>query len=87
MAYPLPYAFARTHELLLEEQPSGSTLWLHGANSPQAVSEVVRKHQPERFEVQEREALLQRISQPMPRVSPAPPRWSAKCRARPISRA
>ncbi|MGQ0711384.1 MAG: GspE/PulE family protein [Rhodoferax sp.] len=62
MAYPLPYAFARSQELLLEDQLGATTLWLHAATAPSAVGEVQRCHQPQRLELLEREALLQRIS-------------------------
>ncbi len=62
MAYPLPYAYARSHELLLEDQLGATTLWLHSATAPSAVGEVQRRHSPQRLELLERDTLLQRIS-------------------------
>ena len=45
MRYPLPYAFARTHQLLLEDDGQALTL-LHGtATAPAAISEVVRRYE------------------------------------------
>ena len=34
--YPLPYAFARSHQLLLEEQDGTLTLWIHDLASDAA---------------------------------------------------
>ena len=42
MRYPLPYAFARSHQLLLEEDGPALNLWLTGASDRNAISEVVR---------------------------------------------
>ena len=44
MRYPLPYAFARTAGLLLEEGGGQRTLWHGGAPDPGALSEVLRRH-------------------------------------------
>ena len=44
MRHPLPYAFARSQQLLLEENLGELTLWLHPATPPTAVAEVMRKH-------------------------------------------
>ena len=38
--YPLPYAFARSHELLLEDQDGAMTLWLHTLDSEETRSAV-----------------------------------------------
>ncbi len=62
MRYPLPYAFARTSQLLLEEDAGALTLWLHPASSVSAVSEVGRKFAVQYVEVQAADALVQRIS-------------------------
>ena len=43
MRYPLPYAFARGNQLLLEDDGSQMVLWHAAAPSPSALSEVVRK--------------------------------------------
>jgi general secretion pathway protein E len=44
MRYPLPYAFARAHQLLLEDEGDRATLWLSDAPDWSAVGEVQRKH-------------------------------------------
>ena len=38
MRYPLPYAFARTHQLLLEDQEGELTLCLHPDSGASALS-------------------------------------------------
>ena len=44
MRYPLPYAFARTSQLLIEDDGHEPLLW-HGPSPDwQALSEVQRKH-------------------------------------------
>ncbi|MEI6760600.1 MAG: ATPase, T2SS/T4P/T4SS family [Betaproteobacteria bacterium] len=62
MRYPLPYAFARTQQLLLEEQGGEFTLWLHSASVASGVSEVMRKYPVREIESQPAEVLVQRIS-------------------------
>ncbi len=42
MRYPLPYAFARSQCVLLEEDADIRTLWLQPATDPSAVGEVLR---------------------------------------------
>ncbi|MFM2239452.1 MAG: hypothetical protein RJA69_826 [Pseudomonadota bacterium] len=42
MRHPLPYAFARTHQLLLEDDGRGLTLWHAASPHPAAWSEVLR---------------------------------------------
>ncbi len=44
MRYLLPYAFARTSQLLLGEDAGQLTLWLQPGSDRQALSEVLRKH-------------------------------------------
>ena len=65
MRYPLPYAFARSAQLLLEEDGQQLTLW-HGtapsADSLQALSEVQRKFAVQQFQALDAHALAQRIS-------------------------
>ena len=41
--YPLPYAFARSHQLLLEDDGTRLTLWLCPDSAANAISEVMRK--------------------------------------------
>ena len=63
MRYPLPYAFARTHQLLLQEDESGFlTLCLHPESVASAVSEVTRKYPVREIEGVSAAALVQRIS-------------------------
>jgi general secretion pathway protein E len=60
--FPLPYAFARTNQLLLEDQAGELTLWLHPASSSAGVSEVGRKFALHKVETQAADALIHRIS-------------------------
>ena len=64
MRYLLPYAFARTHQLLLGEDAGRLTLWLHAASDRQALSELVRRHAQDNLAVEtlDANALVQRIS-------------------------
>ncbi|KIQ30103.1 general secretion pathway protein GspE [Variovorax paradoxus] len=63
MRYPLPYAFARSQQLLLEEADDGRyTLWMSSHPARSAVGEVARKYGVQAFEVLADVALAQRIS-------------------------
>ena len=64
MRYPLPYAFARRHQLLVEQQDDGSLLLWHGHGVPPgpAWSEVQRKHRIASVQAVEPPQLAQRIS-------------------------
>jgi general secretion pathway protein E len=63
MRYPLPYAFARSQQLLLEETDDGSyTLWMSSHPARSAVGEVSRKYGVQTFEVLADGPLAQRIS-------------------------
>ena len=42
--YPLPYAFARSHQLLLEDDGEHSTLWHGPTPDASACGEVMRRH-------------------------------------------
>jgi general secretion pathway protein E len=44
MRYPLPYAFARTQQVLLQDDAGDLTLWLHPNSPRSAVAEVLRKY-------------------------------------------
>jgi general secretion pathway protein E len=46
MRYPLPYAFARTFQLLLGDDGGRLTLWLQPSSDRQALSELVRQQGP-----------------------------------------
>ena len=65
--YPLPYAFARSHQLLLEDDGARLTLWLCTDSDASAMSEVMRKWAPSgtALDIARDEAvkLKQRISQ------------------------
>ena len=62
MRHPLPYAFARTQQLLLEDNLGDLTLWLHPATKPAAVAEVLRKYAVGHIESLPQAALVQRVS-------------------------
>ena len=62
MRYPLPYAFARIQQVLLEEDVQGMTLHLHSASLPNGISEVMRKYQVSDIQTHSAPALSQRIS-------------------------
>ncbi len=61
--YPLPYAFARSQQLLLEQADDGScTLWMPPAPSKSAIGEVMRKFPVAAVEALTSEQIAQRIS-------------------------
>jgi general secretion pathway protein E len=66
MRYPLPYAFARSNGLLLQDDGNGLVLWASG--EPQGVaqasawSELQRKFAPQRVQWENAALLAQRIS-------------------------
>ena len=62
MRYPLPYAFARSQQVLLEDDAGVRTLWLHAATPASAISEVVRKHAPQALQSVDAATLIQRIT-------------------------
>ncbi|MGJ7495795.1 GspE/PulE family protein [Variovorax sp. RT4R15] len=63
MRYPLPYAFARSQQLLLEQADDGSaTLWMPQNPPRSALGEVVRKYAVTSFEPLTAPVLAQRIS-------------------------
>ena len=62
--YPLPYAYARTHQLLLEDEGATLTLWLNSLSGSGAssVSEVMRKFDVKQIKVELADLLEERIS-------------------------
>jgi len=60
--YPLPYAFARGHQLLLEDDGQTQTLWHGSGPASPALTEVVRKYGIRSLQVLDPAALAQRIS-------------------------
>src|SRR5574344_1238133 len=62
MRYPLPYAFARTSQLLIEDDGNEAVLW-HGPQPDwSAISEVQRKHAVQHWQLLDSAALAHRIS-------------------------
>jgi len=62
MSYPLPYAFARTQQLLLQDDAGQLILWVHAQTAPSALGEVLRKFKPQAIETLDLPTLTQRIS-------------------------
>jgi general secretion pathway protein E len=62
MRYPLPYAYARTHQVLLEDDAQSSTLWLHPGSELQALAEVTRVHAVQHIAQLSASELQQRIN-------------------------
>ena len=62
MRHLLPYAFARTHQLLLEDDGRGLTLLHHAQPPAGAWSEVLRMHAIDHFQQLDAQSLAQRIS-------------------------
>ena len=62
MRHPLPYAFARSHQLLLEDDGQSLTLWHADAPAAGPWSEVLRMHPINRFAHVDTQTLMQRIS-------------------------
>mgnify|MGYP000535298054 CR=1 FL=1 len=65
MRYPLPYAFARTHRLLLEEDGQNLSLFWCESSDRSALSEVMRKFAAQDLRMQHglEADLVQRINQ------------------------
>ncbi|MCZ8252319.1 MAG: ATPase, T2SS/T4P/T4SS family [Hylemonella sp.] len=63
MRYPLPYAFARNQQLLLQEDGPVLTLYLHRGTPSGGIGEVMRRHTVQQVSLQAPEALMQRISE------------------------
>jgi general secretion pathway protein E len=63
--YPLPYAYARAQQVLLQEDAGALTLWVHPQSPRSAVAEVLRKFglaEPVAIESVATDTLVQRIS-------------------------
>ena len=60
--HPLPYAFAKAHHLLLEDDGQQCVLWAAETTPPGALSEVVRVHEVTHFEREAAATLGQRIA-------------------------
>jgi len=61
MRHPLPYAFARSHQLLLEDDGQQLVLWHGPQPAPAALSEVLRKHRVQQLMALEAAPLAQRL--------------------------
>ncbi len=62
MRHPLPYAFARGAQLLLEDDGQQLVLWHGPAPDAAALSEVLRKHAVRQLQPLDAHTLAQRIS-------------------------
>ena len=62
MKYPLPYAYARTQQLLVQEDDAQLSLWMHPGTARSAVAEVLRKYPSCAVESTTADALLQMTS-------------------------
>ena len=62
MKFPLPYAFARENQLLLEDEGGALTLVLHKGSPRSAVSEVLRMYSVPALQTMVADILVQRIS-------------------------
>ncbi|MBN9204623.1 type II secretion system ATPase GspE [Methylibium petroleiphilum] len=60
--HPLPYAYAKAHSLLLEDNGSQLVLWAGDAVSPSVLSEVLRLYAVDALEREAPAALSQRIA-------------------------
>jgi general secretion pathway protein E len=63
MQYPLPYTFARDHNVLLHLEPQGLVLDISDASKLSAINEVQRIHSVVGFERMPAETLRQKIAQ------------------------
>ncbi|MDF1483909.1 ATPase, T2SS/T4P/T4SS family [Ramlibacter sp. H39-3-26] len=62
MRYPLPYAFARAFQLLLEDDGQQATLWHGPTSDANALGEVLRRHAVAALQPVDAATLAQRIS-------------------------
>ena len=62
MRHPLPYAFARTHQLLLEDDGRMLTLWHRPQPPAGAWSEILRMYAVDNFQEIDAQSMAQRIS-------------------------
>ena len=62
MRYPLPYAFARAHKLLLQDDGRSLSLCRSDGSSPAALGEVMRKYEVRSIQKLGNDELVQRIS-------------------------
>ncbi|MEY4753981.1 MAG: type secretion system ATPase GspE, partial [Pseudomonadota bacterium] len=60
--YPLPYAWAKAHTLLLEDDGAQLVLWADAAVSPQALAEVLRLYEVDALEHEHADSLDKRIA-------------------------
>jgi general secretion pathway protein E len=62
MRHPLPYAFARTQQVLLQDDGAQLHLWVSRDSNPAGVREALRKYPQARLQPQGAPALVQAIS-------------------------
>ncbi len=63
MKFPLPYSFARQHQVLLEDNGQALVVLMHETTSQSALGEVLRKYKVNHVDIVTKEALVQRISE------------------------
>ena len=74
MRHPLPYAFARSAQLLLEDDGQQLVLWHGPTPDAAALSEVLRKHAVRQLQPLDAHALASASVRPMRRANRARPR-------------
>jgi general secretion pathway protein E len=62
MRYPLPYAFARTQQVLVEDDGHGLTLHVHPGSLAAGIGEALRKYPAQQVQTHTAPVLAQRIS-------------------------
>jgi len=62
MRYPLPYAFARTQQVLVEDDGHGLTLHVQPGSLPAGIGEALRKYPAQQVQTHTAPVLAQRIS-------------------------
>ena len=88
MRHPLPYAYAKAHTLLLEDDGERIVLWRAETVGLPALSEVLRMYEVDACEREPASTLAQRITAAYARRRvERRGRWSARSRATSTSRA
>ena len=85
--HPLPYAYAKAHTLLLEDDGERLVLWAPESVGLPALSEVLRLYEVDALEREASSTLAQRIATAYAGSESSVPRSSARSRARSTCRA
>ena len=75
MRHPLPYAFARSSQLLLEDDGQQLVLWHGPQPDAGALSEVLRKHAVHQFMPLDAPRWRSASARRIRTANPAQPRW------------